>query len=112
MAVRNNMKKSTKTKKAAKKVKTAKVKIERPAKAGKPIGVVTHFYGGIEVAIMRFKKPMKKGSVVKIKGATTDFEQKLNSMQYDHKDIALAPKGKEVGVKVDDKVREGDEIFE
>ncbi len=91
---------------AKKKVKAVKVKIQ------KPIGVVTHFYGGIEVAIIKFKKPMKKGAVIKIKGATTDFEQKIGSMQYDHKDIAVAKKGQSVGMKVDDKVRDGDEIFE
>ncbi len=100
------MKRKITKKPAKKKVKVVKAKIQ------KPIGVVTHFYGGIEVAIMKFKKPMKAGSVVRIKGATTDFEQKIKSMQYDHKDIAVAKKGQEVGVKVDDKVRQGDEIFD
>lgn len=99
---------------AKKKVKTGKVKAQKPVRLalGKPIGVVTHFYGGIEVAIVKFKKPVKKGAVVKIKGATTDFEQKIKSMQYDHQDVAVAKKGQSVGIKVDDKVREGDEIFE
>ncbi|TSC81240.1 MAG: hypothetical protein G01um101419_854 [Parcubacteria group bacterium Gr01-1014_19] len=102
------------TKKSVKKVaRPAKKKVKVvKAKFQKPIGVVTHFYGGIEVAIMKFKKPVKAGLVVRIKGATTDFEQKIKSMQYDHKDIAVAKKGQEVGVKVDDKVRQGDEIFD
>lgn len=94
-------------KKIAKKVKkVVKVKI------AKPIGVVTHFYGGIKVAIVKFKKPMKRGATIKIKGATTDFEQKITSMQYDHADIAVAKKGQEIGMKVSKKVREGDGIFE
>ena len=78
----------------------------------KSIGVVTHYYGGIEVAIVKFKKAVKAGTEVKFCGATTDFSQKIKSMQYDHKDVASAKKGQEVGVKVDDKVREGDEIYE
>ncbi len=93
-----------KAKKVAKPVKKMKV--------AKPIGIVTHFYGGIKVAIVKFKKPMKKGALIKIKGATTDFEQQIKSMQYDHADIATAKKGQEVGMKVNKKVRDGDEIFE
>ena len=81
-------------------------------KAPKPFGEVTHFFGGIKVAIIKFKKPIRVGSVVRVKGATTDFEQKIKSMQYDHQNISMAKKGREVGVKVDKKVRQGDEIFE
>ncbi len=97
-----------KSKKPAKKA----VKPVQKVKQAKPIGVVTHFYGGIKVAIVKFKKPMKRGAVIKIKGATTGFEQAIKSMQYDHADIATAKKGQEVGMKVNKKVRKGDEIFE
>lgn len=99
-----------KSKKVIKKKATKKAAVK--LKITKPIGAVTHFYGGIKVAIIKFKKPMKKGVEIKFKGATTDFSQKLKSMQYDHKDISIAPKGKEIGVKVDKKVRDGDEVFE
>jgi len=82
------------------------------AKAPKPIGTVTHFYGGIGVAIIKFNRPMKLGETLRFRGAHTDFEQKISSMQYDHKDIKAAKKGQEIGMKVDDKVREGDSIYE
>ena len=78
----------------------------------KPIGVVTHFYGDIEVAIVKFKKAVKKGTEIRFSGSTTDFTQKIKSIQYNHKDIDSAKKGQEVGVKVDEKVRQGDEIYE
>lgn len=80
-------------------------------KKEKPIGQVTHYYGGLGVAIVKFEKKAGLGTRVRFRGATTDFEQELGSMQYDHKDIKEAPKGKEVGLKVDDKVREGDEVY-
>jgi hypothetical protein len=32
-------------------------------------------------------------------------------MQYDHKDIESAKKNQEVGIKIDQKAREGDEVF-
>jgi len=77
----------------------------------KPIGEVTHFYGHIGVAVVKFAKAVKAGDTVHFKGATTDFTQKIGSMQFDHKEIDKAAKGKEVGVKVDEKVRTGDEVF-
>lgn len=77
----------------------------------KPIGTVTHYYGGIGVAIVKFTAPVAVGTRVRFHGATTSFEQDIASMQYDHKEIATAPKGKEVGIKVKDKVREGDYVY-
>lgn len=81
-------------------------------KAPKPIGAVTHFYGGIGVAIVKFNRALDRGEMIRFKGAHTDFEQKISSMQFDHKDIARAKKGQEIGMKVDDKVREGDSVYE
>ncbi|KKW48409.1 MAG: hypothetical protein UY99_C0002G0013 [Parcubacteria group bacterium GW2011_GWA1_59_11] len=77
----------------------------------KPIGEITHYYGHLGVAIAKFKEPVKVGTKVRFKGATTDFAEKIGSLQYDHKPIDAAKKGQEVGIKVGDKVREGDEIY-
>lgn len=81
-------------------------------KEAKPIGTVTHFYGNLEVAIVKFNKVVPVGTRVRFKGATTDFEETIQSMQYDHKPVDAAKKGQEVGIKVGDKVRDGDEVFE
>ena len=94
--------------------KTIKKTVKKAAKTvkkEKPVGVVRHYYGGIEVGIIKFNKPVKVGAEIKFKGATTDFSQKIASMQYEHVEIAGAKKGQEVGIKVEDKVREGDEVF-
>lgn len=77
----------------------------------KPIGVVTHYYGGLGVAIVKFSKTVKVGERVHFKGATTDFEEAIKSMQYDHKDIKEAKAKQEVGIKIGGKVREGDEVY-
>ena len=77
----------------------------------KPVGEVTHYYGGIKVAIVKFKKPVKVGVKLCFCGATTDFDQVVKSMQYDHQDIKVGPKGKEVGVKISKPVREGDKVY-
>lgn len=78
----------------------------------KPIGSVTHYYGNLGVAIVKFSKAVKVGTSVKFKGATTDITETIASMQFDHKPIDAAKKGQEVGIKVEGKVREGDEVFE
>ena len=84
-----------------------------PSKKGpKIIGTVTHYYNHLGVAIVKFSKAVKVGEEVHFKGATTDFVEKVASMQYDHKGVSSAKKGQEVGIKVTDKVREGDEVLE
>ncbi len=77
----------------------------------KPIGKVTHYYGGIGVAIIKFNREVKVGETIHFKGPHTDFTQKIDSMQYDHKDIESAKKGQEVGIKAEQKVRESDEVY-
>ena len=77
----------------------------------KPAGVVTHYYGGIGVGIVKCLKPVKTGMPVRFSGATTDFTQTIQSLQYEHEKIVSAAKGKEVGMKVKKRVREGDEMF-
>lgn len=119
------MKKKTKTKKKpavrrktkkkpvrAKHVKKTTRKTAKPKakKNNKPIGTVTHFYNEISVAIVRFKENVPVGAVLYFKGATTDFKHPVKSMQYEHKPIAIAPKGKQIGIKVPQRVREGDKV--
>ncbi len=81
------------------------------AKKEEEVGKVVHFFGQISVGIVKLTKPIKKGEELHFKGATTDFTQKVESMQVDHKDIDSAKKGDEVGIKLDDKVRDGDTVF-
>lgn len=77
----------------------------------KPVGHVTHYFGNIKVGIIKFKKAVKVGDEIHIQGATTDFRQKIESMQYDHKEISKAILNKEVGLKVKKRVREGDAVY-
>ena len=98
-----------KAKKAVKKKRVGKV--VATTKPSKPIGVVTHFFNHIRVAIVKCKSPIKRGTEIRFKGATTDFSTNIQSMQYDHKPIIVTKKGQEVGIKVKKKVREGDMVY-
>ncbi len=99
-----------------KEIKRAKKSAKRTAKPkekkknNKPIGVVTHFYNEISVAIVRFKENVPLGTVLYFRGATTDFQHPAQSMQYEHKPITIAPKGKQIGIQVPQRVREGDRV--
>ncbi len=77
----------------------------------KEIGEVTHYYSHLEVAIVKFSRKVKVGETVHFKGHTSDFTETVNSIQFDHKDIDEAKPGQEVGIKVSEKVRQGDKVF-
>lgn len=77
----------------------------------KPIGIVTHYYGKLGVAIMKLSDRLDAGDKIRFLGKATDFSQTNSSMQYDHQDITSANKGQEVGVKISQAAREGDEVF-
>ncbi|MBR9701169.1 hypothetical protein GOV11_04860, partial [Candidatus Woesearchaeota archaeon] len=48
---------------------------------------------------------------IHIKGATTDFLQKVDSMQVEHGAVEIASAGDEIGIKVKDQVREHDTVY-
>jgi len=76
------------------------------------IGEVEHYFGKISVAAIRVTAGrLDVGDTVRFKGKTTDFEQKIESIQIEHSSVESAGPGDEIGVKVEQKVREGDEVF-
>lgn len=77
----------------------------------KPVGVVTHYYGKLGVAIVKFNQEISLGNNVTFHGESTDFSQNVDSMQLDHKSVDAAPRDTEIGIKVKNKVREGDKVF-
>ena len=80
--------------------------------AEKQVGRVTHFFGKIMVAGIEITDgKLKVGDKIHIKGATTDFEMAVDSMQIDRNPVTEVTPGQSIGVKVPDAVREGDEVF-
>ncbi len=75
------------------------------------IGKVTHYYPKIGVAVVELKAPLKVGDKILIRGSTTNFEQMVESMQIEHQDVQSAEAGKSVGLKVVQRVREGDIVY-
>lgn len=76
------------------------------------IGRITHYYTKIGVAAMKIMKDeLKKGDKIHIKGHTTDLNQIVESMQKEHQEIEIAKEGDEIGIKVNEHVREGDIVY-
>jgi translation elongation factor EF-1alpha len=75
------------------------------------IGVVTHYFTKIGVAIVELSNTLSVGDRILIKGMTTDFEQTVDSMQIEHEDVEKAESGQSIGLKVKDRVREGDAVY-
>lgn len=75
------------------------------------IGQVTHYYSKIGVAIISLEAGLKVGDRIAVVGSTSDLEQDVKSMQVEHQNIDEAKAGDLVGLKVKDKVREGDTVY-
>ena len=75
------------------------------------VGRVTHFYPKISVAIVELKAPLNIGDKILIRGATTNFEQTVESMQIEHRNIEKAEAGQIIGLKVKERVRENDKVY-
>ena len=56
------------------------------------------------------KGNLKVGDKVHIQGTQDDFEQMVESMQLDHKDVKSGKKGNLVAVKVDSPVHKNDKV--
>lgn len=77
----------------------------------KKIGKISHFFSNISVAVVDLSAELKKGDLITIEGPHTNVKQKVTSMQVEHKSVASAKKGQSVGMKVPDRVREGDLVY-
>ena len=75
------------------------------------IGDVSHYFTRIEVAVIELRDKLKVGDEIRIKGATTDFTQKVESIQIEHLQVEEARAGDSIGLLVRFRVREGDEVF-
>ncbi|MDI6784185.1 MAG: translation elongation factor-like protein [bacterium] len=76
------------------------------------IGVVTHYFGKAQVAGIDITDgELNVGDTIHIKGHTSDFTQKIDSMQIEHQSVPVATKGQSIGIKVIEHAREHDEVY-
>lgn len=76
------------------------------------VGRVTHYFSHVGVAgVLIEAEGLKVGDIIRIEGHTTDCTQQVSSMQLDHVPIQVAKPGQDIGLKVEEHVREHDVVF-
>lgn len=75
------------------------------------VGMITHYYDKIKVAVLELSETLSAGDTIRISGHGKEFTQPVASMQVEHQNIQTAEKGQAVGLQVDQEVKEGDEVF-
>lgn len=84
---------------------------ERPA-PGERIGVVTHYYGAPMVAIVKLETgTLRVGDTIHIRGHTSDFSQRVASIQVDHAPVQEVGPQDDFGIKVTEHAREHDVVY-
>jgi hypothetical protein len=75
------------------------------------VGVVTHYFDRIGVAVILLDQELYLEDWILIQGPRTSVEQQVHSMQINHQTIDKGQPGEEIALKTDSTVREGDEVF-
>jgi len=78
----------------------------------KKLGKVTHYFGKISVAIIELTdETLSVGETIHVKGHTSDFTQKVDSMQIEHQNVLKAEIGQSIGTKVIAHAHENDIVY-
>lgn len=76
------------------------------------VGIVIKYFAKPEVAAVEVTSgEIRVGDRLHFVGHTTDFEMEISSMQEENQNIEEARPGQQIGVKVPDRVRSGDQVF-
>ncbi len=78
----------------------------------KRIGTVVDYFAKIGVVAFRVEEgSLKVGDTIHIKGHTTDFTEKVTSMQIDRDAVEEVKVGDNVGVKMKERARQHDAVY-
>jgi putative protease len=76
------------------------------------IGSVTHYFKGPSVAVVHLDDgAVDVGDEVHFLGHTTDFTERIFSMEVDHKKVEHAGKGEDIAIQVVERTRQHDQVF-
>jgi len=78
---------------------------------GKEVGKVTHYFPKVSVAVLELTAPIKVGDTIRVKRHDGGFTQQVSSMQIDHAQVSEAKPGQSIGLKMSERVHEGNKVF-
>jgi hypothetical protein len=83
-----------------------------PPAPGERIGIVTHYYGNVSVAVIKLESAsLRVGDTIHIRGHTSDFAQRVESLQIGHAPVSEVGPNDDFGLKVVAHVREHDIVY-
>jgi len=77
----------------------------------KQIGTVTHWYDKLGVAVIKLTGKLSKGDEIMVQKGTEEFEEKVESLQIDHKAVVSAKKGDDAAIKLSQRAKEGAAVY-
>lgn len=117
-AAKKSVRKAKPGKRASGRKATKRRSAGKAASSGLPesvmekIGKVTHYFPHVNAAAVKLLKGgLKVGDEIYLKGHTTDYKEKVESIQLDHAPIQEGKKGQEIGLQVKSRVRIGDSVY-
>jgi len=79
---------------------------------GERIGVVTHYFSHLSVAVVKLEAAtLRVGDTIHFRGHTTDFKQRVDSLQVNHAPVPEVGPNDDFGLKVREHVREHDVVY-
>jgi putative protease len=76
------------------------------------VGTVSHYFKGPGVAVVQITEgDLALGDTVRFRGHTSDFTERITSMEVDHQKMERATAGHEVAIQVVARVRQHDQVF-
>ena len=85
----------------------------QPTAEEQRIGVVTHYYSHLSVLAMQLepRTTLRVGDIIHIRGHTTDFTQKVESLEVNHAPVTEVAPSDDFGLKVVEHAREHDIVY-
>ncbi len=77
----------------------------------KLVGKISHYFTKIGVGVVDLSDEVKVGDKISIEGATTNIQQTVDSIQIEHEKVQSAGAGQSIGLRVQERVREGDLVY-
>jgi selenocysteine-specific translation elongation factor len=75
------------------------------------VGKVSDYFARPVVAAVDLTGSLKVGDRIHIKGHSTDMDLVISSMQINNVGVPSAKAGDSIGIKVNDRVRNGDDVY-
>ena len=98
---------------APKPAKAVPVPPPPPPPPGERVGVVTHYFAHVSVAVVQLDPgvTLRVGDNIHIRGHTSDFGQRVESLQIGHAQVDEVGPNDDFGMKVNDHARAHDVVY-